>query len=306
MIFRALFDHFKSCGRIRNAQVIVNEANGKSKGFARIDFNKVKDADDAVLDFNKTKFQGRPLIVKSWAEDERVTLYVGNLSYDTQDQELERLFSPFGKFLDAEIVKHNGRSKGFALVDFKSVDSAKRAMNKLDGTEFQGRPIYVRWDKDSADPQRDTQRNSPRNAGVTKKSSLVNDLPNTTVFVGNLDYECRWQDLKDLFKRVGRVEHAEIVENPVTKRSKGFGLVKFLTSSQAQLAIEKIDGTEFQNRCVQVKWDKKGQPVDSEESTFSFKRRSLSPKRSTSPKAAPKPAPERPAPSLDAALSSSR
>jgi len=299
---RNLFDHFKSCGRIRNAEIVVNEHSGKSKGFGKIDFHKPADAQAAISKFNKTDFQGRSIAVKLWAsEDETVSIYVGNLSYECQELDLERLFRPFGKFIGAEIIKYNGRSKGYALLDFKARDNAQRAIHKMDETEFQGRSIFVRWDKDSG-PQDPPGKSVAGASRSNKKSSASDDLPSTSVFVGNLDFECRWQDLKDLFKAHGRVEHAEVAENPVTKRSKGFGIVTFLTSEQAQRAIDKVDGTEFQNRTIQVKWDKKGAPAEDQAQRGS--------KRSATPKPAPKrerkPAPEMPAPTLDGALSASR
>eukprot|EP00980_Cylindrotheca_fusiformis_P014602 scaffold3955_cov160-Cylindrotheca_fusiformis.AAC.22 len=288
-----LKDKFKPCGFIEKADII--EHNGKSKGYGKVIFSSPRDVQEAIKRFDGTDFQGRSLIVKPWGTSETYTLYCGNLSFDCRHGELRDFFRGYGKIDNVEIAVNNGRSKGFGFVDFVSRDDAKRAMGALDGKDFQGRPIKIKWDRDSSAPVND---DPPGKTAVSDPA-----LPNTTVYVGNLDYSCRWQDLKQLFSKFGRVEHAEIAENPATKRSKGFGTVQFLTSAQAKRAIEKVDGTEFQDRTIQVKWDRtKGIPEGFEEATVP-KEKKKAPKNP--PKKKEK-RPEPPAPTLDGALSAGR
>lgn len=72
-------------------------------------------------------------------------LYVGNLSYDTSEPELEDLFRGFGNVLSVEVVTNsrNQQSKGFAFVEMVSIDAAKRAVEILDDEEFMGRKLIV-------------------------------------------------------------------------------------------------------------------------------------------------------------------
>ena len=72
-------------------------------------------------------------------------LYVGNLSYDTTEEDLEELFNGVGGVESAEVVTHRKtqRSKGFAFVVLRSVDEAKRAVDVLHDQEFMGRKIAV-------------------------------------------------------------------------------------------------------------------------------------------------------------------
>jgi RNA recognition motif-containing protein len=71
-------------------------------------------------------------------------IYVGNLSYDTVEQDLEDLFKKFGDVRGVKLIKDRdtGRSKGFAFVDFANSSQAQAAV-KLDGEEFKGRRIKV-------------------------------------------------------------------------------------------------------------------------------------------------------------------
>lgn len=72
-------------------------------------------------------------------------LYVGNLSYSLDDQYLVDLFSEFGTVESARIVtdRDSGRSKGFAFVEMSSDSEAQAAIEKLNGTDQQGRAMNV-------------------------------------------------------------------------------------------------------------------------------------------------------------------
>ena len=72
-------------------------------------------------------------------------LYVGNLSYDTNDAELRELFIAFGEPDSAKVItdRDTGRSKGFGFVEFSNNAEATAAMNALNGKEVNGRALTV-------------------------------------------------------------------------------------------------------------------------------------------------------------------
>jgi cold-inducible RNA-binding protein len=72
-------------------------------------------------------------------------LYVGNLSYDTNDSELQQMFSAYGAVQSAQIVmdRDTGRSKGFGFVEMSSDQEAQAAINGLNGKEAGGRSLTV-------------------------------------------------------------------------------------------------------------------------------------------------------------------
>lgn len=72
-------------------------------------------------------------------------LYVGNLSYDTNETQLRELFTPFGEPDSARVItdRDSGRSKGFGFVEFSDDSQAKAAMNALNGKEVGGRALTV-------------------------------------------------------------------------------------------------------------------------------------------------------------------
>ncbi|MEK6584089.1 MAG: RNA-binding protein [Nitrospirota bacterium] len=74
-----------------------------------------------------------------------VKLYVGNMSYDVTDSELNDLFTPFGTVESARIItdKFTGNSKGFGFVEMANREEANQAMNDLNGKTINNRAIVV-------------------------------------------------------------------------------------------------------------------------------------------------------------------
>jgi len=72
-------------------------------------------------------------------------LYVGNLSYDTTEDELRELFSTHGTVESVNLITESGsgRSKGFGFVEFRDDQEANAAIAALNGTDLRGRAINV-------------------------------------------------------------------------------------------------------------------------------------------------------------------
>jgi len=83
-------------------------------------------------------------------------LYVGNLSYDTTEATLRRLFAEFGEILSVNVItdRETGRPRGFAFVEMATEQAAKAAISALDGKSVDDREIKV----NEAKPQGDRDR----------------------------------------------------------------------------------------------------------------------------------------------------
>ena len=79
--------------------------------------------------------------------------------------------------------------------------------------------------------------------------------PGTKVYVGNLAWETSWQDLKDHFRAVGDVLHADVMMGP-DGRSRGCGLVAFATPEQAAAAISTLHDSVLHSRSIFVREDR--------------------------------------------------
>lgn len=72
-------------------------------------------------------------------------LYVGNLSFDTTENDLEDLFSGFGSVKETLLMQDRmtGKSRGFAFVTMSTDEEAEKAGEELNGKDFQGRSLTV-------------------------------------------------------------------------------------------------------------------------------------------------------------------
>ena len=80
------------------------------------------------------------------------------------------------------------------------------------------------------------------------------------IFVGNLPFSATDQVLNDTFAQYGAVESAKVITDRATGRSKGFGFVEMATDAEAQTAIEKLNGAEYEGRTITVNEAREMQP----------------------------------------------
>ena len=72
-------------------------------------------------------------------------IYVSNLSFNVQDEELLNLFTPYGAITSAKVIndRETGRSRGFGFVEMEDDNAAREAIQKLDQSSVDGRSIGV-------------------------------------------------------------------------------------------------------------------------------------------------------------------
>ena len=72
-------------------------------------------------------------------------LYVGNLSYEVSNSDLEQMFQPHGQVASAQVImdRDTGRSKGFGFVEMGNDQEAQAAIAALNGKESNGRALTV-------------------------------------------------------------------------------------------------------------------------------------------------------------------
>lgn len=72
-------------------------------------------------------------------------LYVGGLPYSVTDAQLEEVFAAHGTVESARVItdRMSGRSRGFGFVEMSTPEEAEEAMQKLNGTDLEGRTLTV-------------------------------------------------------------------------------------------------------------------------------------------------------------------
>ena len=75
-----------------------------------------------------------------------MNIYVSNLGFNVQDEDLKKIFTPYGEVTSAKIVTdkfNNNRSKGFGFVEMSNDEAARKAISELHDTDISGRKIVV-------------------------------------------------------------------------------------------------------------------------------------------------------------------
>ena len=74
-----------------------------------------------------------------------MNIYVSNLSFNVQDEDLREFFAPYGEVSSAKVIndKFTGQSRGFGFVEMSDDAAAKKAITELDQATVEGRTIKV-------------------------------------------------------------------------------------------------------------------------------------------------------------------
>jgi len=96
-----------------------------------------------------------------------MNIYVSNLSFNIQDEDLRGFFTPYGEVTSAKVVtdKFTGRSRGFGFVEMSDDAAAQKAIAELDNGVVDGRTVKVA----EARPKEDRPRNNGFKSDFKKK-----------------------------------------------------------------------------------------------------------------------------------------
>jgi nucleolin len=146
-----LSDLVKKIEEPTQVRILMQDRNGRKVAVAFLDFTKASTVNTIVKKFNNSDFKGRKLQVRP-ANDRKLapapvsseSVYIRNLSFETTEDTLRKLFSPFGEILQIRlpVFADSGKHRGYGFIDYKDSSSAKKAL-KLDRKKVDGRPIIV-------------------------------------------------------------------------------------------------------------------------------------------------------------------
>lgn len=110
-------------------------------------------------------------------------------------------------------------------------------------------------DKRSRSPER---RDGGGAGGAGGGSGAVGDNEGTNLYVANLSFKTREEDLRRLFDRYGEIETLTIVCDNQTRESRGFGFVKMRTKDASNECADKLNGFELDGRTIRVEMARRG------------------------------------------------
>jgi RNA recognition motif-containing protein len=100
-----------------------------------------------------------------------MNIYIANLNFRTSTEALQQLFEGYGEVTSARIItdRETGRSRGFGFVEMSNDDEAQKAIDELNGSDFDGKTISVNIAKPKTESQGSYSKGSYGNNNYKKK-----------------------------------------------------------------------------------------------------------------------------------------
>ncbi|CAL0322472.1 unnamed protein product [Lupinus luteus] len=178
------------------------------------------------------------------------SLYVGDLDFNVNDSQLYDLFNHVGQVVSVRVCRDltTHRSLGYGYVNYSNPQDAARALDVLNFTPLNNRPIRVMY--------------SHRDPSI-RKSGTAN------IFIKNLDKTIDHKGLYDTFSAFGQILSCKVATD-ASGQSKGHGFVQFDSEEAAKNAIDKLNGMLLNDKQVYVGPFLRKQDRDNSISTAKF------------------------------------
>jgi polyadenylate-binding protein len=234
-----LFEVFSTVGELVSVHVCRDDVTKRSLGYGYVNFQNSKDAERSIEELNYTPVKGRPIRIM-WSQrnptlrrSQQGNIFIKNLDPAIDNKSLHDTFSAFGHILSSKVaLDENGNSKGFGFVHYEEAESAKAAIENINGMLLNGREVFV----------------GPHISRQDRASKLDKVLQNfTNVFIKNIDLEATQDELTELFKPFGAITSLKL-EVDAEGKSKGFGFVNFEEHESAVKAIEALNEKDFKSK----------------------------------------------------------
>ncbi|XP_013928311.1 PREDICTED: polyadenylate-binding protein 4 isoform X3 [Thamnophis sirtalis] len=243
---KALYDTFSAFGNILSCKVVCDE-NG-SKGYAFVHFETQDAADRAIEKMNGMLLNDCKVFVgrfKSHKEREAelgvkakefTNVYIKNFGDEMDDKRLKDLFSNYGKTLSVKVMTDPaGKSKGFGFVSFEKHEEASKAVEEMNGKDFNGKIVFVGRAQKKVERQAELKRRFEQ-----LKQERISRYQGVNLYIKNLDDTIDDEKLRKEFSPFGSITSAKVMLED--GRSKGFGFVCFSSPEEATKAVTEMNG----------------------------------------------------------------
>jgi len=172
-------------------------------------------------------------------------VYVKNLPEDYDIAKVDALFATYGSITSSKLAE--GKFKGAAFVNLSKPEEAKAAIAGLNGTEIDGKSIYVGRHQKREERERDI-----RKAFEQRKLERQKQYGGVNLYVKNLSDTIDDTRLLSEFSKFGNITSHKVMLDPITNKSKGFGFVCFTNADDATKAVTEMNGRMFDGKPLYV------------------------------------------------------
>ncbi|KAF3934130.1 Nucleolin [Dactylellina cionopaga] len=202
-------------------------------------------------------------IISAGSEDtipgETSSLFVKNLSFSTTQEKLKDIFSPLEGFMAARIKtkpdpKNPGKtlSMGYGFVEFRNRTAADAAATAMNGYFLDGHKLEIKGSHRGEDA-----------AAERRKSDARKNAPSTKIIIKNLAFEVSEKQIRSLFGQYGKLRSVRVPKK-FNRTSRGFGFAQFVSTREAENAMDALRHTHLHGRPLVLEWAKE-EAKDAEE-----------------------------------------
>jgi len=221
-----MYETFNSIGPVASIRVCRDNVTRQSLGYAYVNYHSVADAEQALDKLNYSQIRGRSCRIM-WSHRDpnlrktgNANVFVKNLDRNIDNKALFDTFSLFGNILSCKVsADSNGKSKGYGFVHYKTAESAKQAVERVNGMQIGEKTVYVGEFQSRQDRE---------------KPEVVNF---TNLYVKNFPQEWDEEKLRGVFQKFGKITSLVIQTD---KKGRKFAFVNMEEADEAHKAIEAL------------------------------------------------------------------
>ncbi|KAL1212207.1 Polyadenylate-binding protein 4 [Cardamine amara subsp. amara] len=232
-----LYDYFTEVCQVVSVRVCRDAATNTSLGYGYVNYSNTEDAEEAMRRLNYTHINGKMIRITYSSRDSSArrsgigNLFIKNLDKSVDNKTLHEAFSVCGTIVSCKVATdHMGQSKGYGFVQFDTEDSAKVAIEKMNGKVLNDKQIFV----------------GPF-LRKEERESAADKMKFTNVYVKNLSETTSDDELKTTFGQYGNISSAVVMRDG-DGNSRCFGFVNFENPEDAARAVDALNGKKFDDK----------------------------------------------------------
>eukprot|EP00927_Polykrikos_kofoidii_P082216 TRINITY_DN810_c0_g3_i1.p1 TRINITY_DN810_c0_g3~~TRINITY_DN810_c0_g3_i1.p1 ORF type:complete len:615 (-),score=141.08 TRINITY_DN810_c0_g3_i1:294-2138(-) len=240
-----LYEIFNSVGPVGSIRVCRDTVTRRSLGYGYVNFHSVKDAERALDTLNYSSIKGRscrimwsqrdPTLRKSGAGN----IFVQNLDKSIDNKALFDTFSLFGNILSCKVASDpTGKSYGYGFVHYETEESAKQAIERVNGMQIGEKTVEVT----------EFVKRANRGPGDTENF--------TNLYVKHFPKEWTEEKLVEAFSECGPVKSAAMRKD---NKGREFAFVDYEKTEDAKKSVETLHMKDYRS-AEQIEADKEKEP----------------------------------------------